>query len=59
MFVIDATALARDAARRYMLGQPTDSIADRVAAGKVVDFGAARARLRPVRADSERLPSSQ
>ena len=24
MFIIGATALARDAARRYMLGEPTD-----------------------------------
>jgi hypothetical protein len=46
MFIIDAAALARDAARRYMLGEPTDSLADRVAAEKVVEFGAARARLR-------------
>lgn len=47
MFVIDASALAHDAARRYLLGEPTDSIAERVAAEKVVDLRTARARLRP------------
>jgi hypothetical protein len=47
MFIIDATALARNAARLYLEGKPTDSLADRVAAAKVVDLSAARARLRP------------
>jgi hypothetical protein len=48
MFVIDATALARNAARLYLEGKPTDSLADRVAAEKVVDLSTARARLRSV-----------
>jgi hypothetical protein len=54
MFVIDDAALAREAARRYLEGKPTDGIAERCLrifnaanAAKVVDFGAARARLRP------------
>lgn len=47
MFVIDDAALVRNAARRYLEGKPTDSLADRGAAAKVVDLGAARARLRP------------
>lgn len=49
MFVIDTTALARDIARRYLAGEPTDSIADRVAASKIIDFRAARARREEAR----------
>lgn len=48
MFVIDTTALARDIARRYLAGEPTDSLAERMAAAKVVDLRSARARLRPL-----------
>jgi len=44
---IDDAALAREAARLYLEGKPTDSLSERVAASKVVDIGAARARLRP------------
>jgi hypothetical protein len=51
MFVIDDAALAREAARRYLNGEPTDGIAERCLrifeAAKVVDLSAARARLRP------------
>jgi hypothetical protein len=47
MFIIDDVALARNAAHLYMLGRPTDSLADRVAAKKIIDFGSARAQLRP------------
>jgi hypothetical protein len=55
MFVDDETALASEAARRLMLGDPTDSIADRVGAEKILDFGAARARLR-LSGGVEKLP---
>jgi hypothetical protein len=47
MFIVDPTALARNAALLHLQGKPTDSIAERVAAEKVVDLAAARARLRP------------
>jgi hypothetical protein len=47
MFIIDDVALARTSALRYLEGRPTDSLAERVAASKVVDLDAARARLRP------------
>jgi hypothetical protein len=54
MFIIDNVALARNAARLYLEGKPTDGIAERclrifeaAKAAKVVDLGAARARLRP------------
>jgi hypothetical protein len=55
MFVIDDAALAREAARRYLNGEPVDGIAARslrifeaAKASKVVSFAAARARLRPL-----------
>ena len=47
MFVIDDTALARNAARLYLEGKPTGSLAEQVAASKVIDLDTARARLRP------------
>ena len=47
MFIIDACALAREAARLHLEGKPTDSIGERVAAEKLVDLRAARERLRP------------
>jgi hypothetical protein len=40
-------AETHEAARLHLEGKPTDSIGERVAAEKVVDLGAARARLRP------------
>jgi hypothetical protein len=46
MFVIDAAALARNAARLYLEGKPTGSLAELVAE-EVVDPRTARARLRP------------
>jgi hypothetical protein len=55
MFIIDDAALAREAARRYLNGEPTDGIAERslrifeaAKAAKIIDLGAARARLRPL-----------
>jgi hypothetical protein len=50
MFVIDDTALARNAARLYLEGKPTGSLAEQVAASKVVDLDTARARLRQAEA---------
>jgi hypothetical protein len=47
MFVIDDMALAQNAARLYLEGKPTGSLAEQVAASKVIDLGTARARLRP------------
>jgi hypothetical protein len=47
MFVIDEAALSRNAARLSLEGKATESLADWAAAQKVVDFAAARARLRP------------
>jgi hypothetical protein len=47
MFVIDPAALARHAVLKYLQGEPTNSIAEMVAAEKIVDLDAARARLRP------------
>jgi hypothetical protein len=43
---IDAAAIVRNAARLYLEGKPPGSLADRVAAAKIVDLSAARARLR-------------
>ena len=47
MFVIDEAALVRNSSRLHLEGKPTGSLADWAAAQKVVDFAAARARLRP------------
>jgi hypothetical protein len=53
--MFDATDLARNAARLYLEGKPTDGIAERclrifnaAKAARVVDLSAARARLRSV-----------
>jgi hypothetical protein len=48
MFVIDnEELLVRATILRGVEGRPTESLADWAAAQKVVDFAAARARLRP------------
>jgi hypothetical protein len=52
MFVIDEAALCRNAMRLYLEGKPTGSLAEWAAAQKVVDFAAARARLRPMERDT-------
>jgi hypothetical protein len=52
MFVIDEAAFVRNATRLYLEGKPTSNLADWAAAQKVVDFSAARARLRPVERDT-------
>jgi hypothetical protein len=54
--MFDAIALAREAARRYLNGEPTDSLADRVAAEKVLDLETARARLRSPITDEKPAP---
>jgi hypothetical protein len=52
MFVIDnETLLCQEAVRRCIDGKPTSSLAEWAAAQKVVDFAAARQRLRPVERD--------
>jgi hypothetical protein len=52
MFVIDDAALVRYAARQYLEGRQTSSLADWAAASKVVDLAAARQRLRPAERDT-------
>jgi len=45
--MFDAVLLAQEAASLCLEGKPTDSLADRVADLKVVDFAKSRERLRP------------
>lgn len=49
MFVItdNETLLCRAAILRGLAGKPPESLVDLIAAEKVIDFAAARARLRP------------
>ena len=58
MFVIDDMALARNATRLYLEGKPTGSLAEQVAASKVIDLGAARTRLRPPQSNDGTSPAS-
>ena len=44
---MDNAAFAQAMALRYLEGKATDSLADRVAALKVIELKAARNRLRP------------
>jgi hypothetical protein len=43
----NAALLTRSASRLCLEGKPTESLADWATTQKVIDFGAARARLRP------------
>jgi hypothetical protein len=58
MFVIDDMALARNAARLYLEGKPTGSLAEQVAASKVVDIDTARTRLRPPQSNDGTTPAT-
>jgi hypothetical protein len=59
MSVIDATALAQNAARLFLEGKPTNSLAERVGASKVVDLGTARARLKAALTTNKSAATSQ
>jgi hypothetical protein len=52
MFVVDDAALALNSARLYLEGKPTGSLAEQVAASKVIDLSTARVRLRPSEASA-------
>jgi hypothetical protein len=58
MSFIDATALAQNAARLFLEGKPTGSLAEQVAASKVIDLSTARARLRPPQSNDGTTPAA-